>query len=335
MKKTFFFSLMVMCLMGMALFAAEKTSQEKENEKKNLIKEIKYQSSADKTMQPAMFYKPDVKEPRPLLVALHTWSHTYQDDWSEHGGTWCVEQGWGFIFPNFRGANNRPEATGSDLVIQDILDAVEYAKKNGIVDERRIYLMGHSGGGYVALLMAGRAPDVWAGVSAWVPISDLKAWHIESKSPPTWLRGTHYWQAIETSCGGDPAKDIKAAEEAKKRSPITYLKNAKNLRLDINAGIHDGHDGSVPISHTLNAFNILAEEKDRLTTEEIEYFVKKAQVPPKIKAGIEEDDCWGKKLLFRRQSGLTRVTIFDGGHEINNKAALTWLAAQQKNIKKK
>jgi acetyl esterase/lipase len=285
-------------------------------------------------MQPAMFYKPDVKEPRPLLVSLHTWSNTYKDGWPGYGGTWCVEQGWVFIYPNFRGANNRPEATGSDLVMQDILDAVEYAKKNGVVDESRIYLMGVSGGGYAALLMAGRAPDVWAGVSAWVPISDLKAWHAESKSPPAYLKQkTSYWKSIETSCGGDPAKDPKAAEEAKKRSPLTYLQNTKNLPLDINAGIQDGHTGSVPISHTLNAFNLLAAEKDRLTAEEIEYFVKEAQVPPKIKAGIEEDPCWGKKLLFRRQSGLTRATIFNGGHEMNTKAALAWLAQQKKGKK--
>ncbi len=39
--------------------------------------EIKYQSSADNSQQPAMFYAPASKTPVPLVVALHTWSGNY------------------------------------------------------------------------------------------------------------------------------------------------------------------------------------------------------------------------------------------------------------------
>ena len=41
-------------------------------------KEIKYQSSADLSGQPAMFYAPVSKEPVPLIMALHTWSGNYK-----------------------------------------------------------------------------------------------------------------------------------------------------------------------------------------------------------------------------------------------------------------
>ena len=34
--------------------------------------------------------------------------------------------------------------------------------------------------------------------------------------------------------------------------------------------------------------------------------------------------------VFRRSAGSTRVTIFEGGHEILHQAALNWLAAQRK-----
>ena len=34
--------------------------------------------------------------------------------------------------------------------------------------------------------------------------------------------------------------------------------------------------------------------------------------------------------IFRRASGNTRVTIFEGGHEIVHQAALNWLAKQRK-----
>jgi poly(3-hydroxybutyrate) depolymerase len=290
------------------------------------IREIKYLSKADNTKQPALFFAPTVRgEPRPLLVGLHTWSSDYRQNNSPYG-KWCIEHKWNFIHPNFRGPNRRPQATGSELVVADILSAVEFAKKNGAVDETRIYLVGASGGGYAALLMAGRAPEVWAGVSAWVPILDLAQWHAHTSK-----RKMKYAREIELSIGGKPMAGSEAAAEAMKRSPVTYLAHAKGVALDINAGINDGHSGSVPISHSLDAFNLLAAAKDRLGADLISEFVKTAKVPAALKGQAPVDAAYGKKaVLFRRQSGAARVTIFQGGHEIIPAAALHWLAKQQR-----
>ena len=290
------------------------------------IREIKYLSKADNTKQPALFFAPTVRgEPRPLLVGLHTWSSDYRQNNSPYG-KWCIEHKWNFIHPNFRGPNRRPQATGSELVVADILSAVEFAKKNGAVDETRIYLVGASGGGYAALLMAGRAPEVWAGVSAWVPILDLAQWHAHTSK-----RKMKYAREIELSIGGKPMAGSEAAAEAMKRSPVTYLAHAKGAALDINAGINDGHSGSVPISHSLDAFNLLAAAKDRLGADLISEFVKTAKVPAALKGQAPVDAAYGKKaVLFRRQSGAARVTIFQGGHEIIPAAALHWLAKQQR-----
>jgi poly(3-hydroxybutyrate) depolymerase len=290
------------------------------------IREIKYLSKADNTKQPALFFAPTVRgEPRPLLVGLHTWSSDYRQNNSPYG-KWCIEHKWNFIHPNFRGPNRRPQATGSELVVADILSAVEFAKKNGAVDETRIYLVGASGGGYAALLMAGRAPEVWAGVSAWVPILDLAQWHAHTSK-----RKMKYAREIELSIGGKPMAGSEAAAEAMKRSPVTYLAHAKGVALDINAGINDGHSGSVPISHSLDAFNLLAAAKDRLGADLISEFVKTAKVPAALKGQAPVDAAYGKKaVLFRRQSGAARVAIFQGGYEIIPVAALQWLAKQQR-----
>ena len=289
--------------------------------------EIKYPSKADNSKQPALYYKPlESASLRPLLVGLHTWSGDYKQGSSAVYANWCIEKKWNFIHPNFRGPNRRPEATGSELAVQDILSAVDYAKKNGAVDERRIYLVGASGGGYAALLMAGRAPELWAGVSAWVPISDLAKWHAE-----TTKRKLKYAREIELSIGGKPLPGTKAAAEAKKRSAITCLARAKGMALDINAGINDGHNGSVPINQSLEAVNVLAVEKDRIGAEEISEFVKTAKVPAALKGQELVDATYGKKVvLFRRQSGTARVTIFQGGHELISEAALQWLAKQKR-----
>ena len=197
---------------------------------------------------------------------------------------------------------------------------------NAAVDENRIYLIGASGGGYASLLMAGRAPELWAGVSAWVPISDLAKWHAETSK-----RKLRYAGEIEKSIGGKPVAGSKALTEARKRSARTYLERAKEVNLDINAGITDGHNGSVPISHSLEAFNILAIKKDRISPELIEEFTRTAKVPKALAGQAPADSSYGKKTVrFRRASGSVRVTIFQGGHEIIAPAALQWLAKQKR-----
>ena len=202
---------------------------------------------------------------------------------------------------------------------------MDYAKKNANVDEKRVYLLGSSGGGYAALLMAGRAPDVWAAVSAWVPIIDLETWYHECTE-----RKLNYADQIVRSCGGKPGGSPEVDEEYRKRSASTYLTKAQGLALDINAGINDGHGGSVPISHSLRAFNCVAARKDRIPEKLIKHLTDKAQVPPELKADIK-DPSYGKKVpLFRRTSGKARVTIFRGGHELVGDAAMAWLEKQKK-----
>jgi len=299
------------------------------------LNEIKYLSSADGSEQHAMFYAPDAQEPVPLLVVLHTWSGDYKQTFHAKCTEWCIKKGWACIHPDFRGPNNRPQATGSELVVKDIVSAVEFSKKRTDIDSSQIYLLGSSGGGYAALLMAGRHPEIWAGVSAWVPILDLKTWHSEcSESNKAEVR--RYALDIEKSCGGAPGVSAMVDEEFRRRSAITYLTNARGLPLDINAGIMDGHTGSVPISHSLKAFNLVAARADRISEADIQHFVDKAEVLSKLQTPIEDPSYGSKIPLFRRASGNARITIFQGGHELVAEAAISWLErrniAHQKNI---
>ena len=291
------------------------------------VQRITYTSSADNSRQPMMFYKPQTDDARPLLVALHSWSADYRQQQSVIYAEWAIANDWIFIHPNFRGPNTKPQATGSELVIGDVLSAIDYAKTNARVDESRIYAVGWSGGGYLGLLLAGRAPEIWAGVSAWVPISDLNAWYEESTR-----LGTKYVREIAASCGGSPTRDEAAATECRKRSAITYLDRARNVALDINHGIRDGrnNDDPVPISQSLRAFNLLAAEQDRFTEEEIEHFTRQAEVPSHLRRGTPESSDGGLRILFRRQSGNARITVFDGAHDKNTEAAFRWLNQQRR-----
>jgi dipeptidyl aminopeptidase/acylaminoacyl peptidase len=294
-----------------ATFAlSNEASSEKANASK--AKEIRYKSSADQSEQPAMFYDPSSKIPVPLVVALHTWSGDYKQKYHKAIEEWCIKHGWAYIHPDFRGPNNRPEATGSKLVVADIVSAVDYAKKTTQIDSSAIYLVGTSGGGYTALVMAGHHPEIWAGVSAWVPISDLAAWHAEGK----------HVEALEKSCGGAPGDNPTVDAEYAKRSPLTYLRNAKGTTLHLHAGIKEK---IVPINHSLLAFNEVAAAKDQLSEEDIRFFVEKKKVPPNLQAKLSDPSYGKKRPLFRRESGNATVTIFDGGHELVATAAIAWI----------
>jgi hypothetical protein len=159
-----------------------------------------------------------------------------------------------------------------------------------------------------------------------VGISDLKTWYLETKA-----RKLKYADDVVKSVGGTPGESAEADAQCAKRSAITYLAAAKKVNLDLNTGIHDGHTGSVPISQTLNAFNLLAAPADRIAEADIKFMVEKRTVPGHlVKSGID-DPTYGKKtVLLRRQSGATRVTVFEGGQEIITEAALQWLAGQRK-----
>lgn len=292
------------------------------------VREIFIPSSMDGSKQPAMaYFAPDDGEARPLLVRLHTWSDGYQRATNEaFFARWALQQRWHFVHPHFRGPNQTPQAMGSEFAVRDIVDAVEFMRKAGNVDASRIYLIGSSGGGHMALLMAGRHPEIWAGVSAWVPITDIAAWHKENSSDGN--SGT-YARKIEGALGGPP-DDESRRKEAEKRSPVTWLANAREVPIDINHGIHDGRKGSVPFRHSLMAFNRLASPPDRLQENEIETFYQTQQRPAGWAKPAPDELYEPKTVLFRKISGNARVTIFEGGHEILYIPALNWLAQQKR-----
>ena len=278
------------------------------------IREINYLSALDQSMQPAFFAPASGDDPRPLVVALHTWSY----DHTQESGSFfirCAERNWHCIFPKFRGPNWLPEACGSDLVVSDIVSAVDYVKANYPVDNDRIYLVGGSGGGHASLLLAARQPEVWTSVSSWCPISDIAKWHAQCSVLKN--ENNVYAEHISKACGGNPAEDPKIFAEAMKRSSVNYLKSSAGKTIvDIGTGIHDGHTGSVPVSQTLEAFNELAAEADRISAEDIDFMVKNEAVPEHLKFAGEDPAYGEKKVLFRRVSGMVRVTIFEGGHDI-------------------
>ena len=294
---------------------------------------VQVKSTHDGTMQPCWFWAPEKakSEPVPLVVGLHTWSADYRQ--KGHYVTslaYAKQHGWAMVGPNFRGPNRTPSACGGDAAVQDIVDAVGYAKSQVKIDPKRVYILGGSGGGHMTLLMAGRHPEIWAGCAAFCPITDLARWHADSLLDHPG-RGKNYAKMMEDACGGKPADK---AGEYRRRSPLTWIDRARKAGVPVYivTGIHDGWKGSVPVGHSFRAFNALADEKDRVPEADIAAIEETRVVPSAIAYKGPKDPFYSgnNRIHFRRTSANVRFTLFEGGHGGNFPAGLDFLSRQVK-----
>ncbi|MBC7171329.1 MAG: alpha/beta fold hydrolase, partial [Polyangiaceae bacterium] len=237
------------------------------------IREVSITSSTDGSEQRALFYDPGGDAPRPLVVSLHSWSAGYLQNIDIPFAVFARRNGWVFVHPDHRGRNDRPQATNSEHALEDVIDAMEYARSEANVDPSRIYLIGYSGGAMAALVLAARHPDLWAGVVAWVPVFDLGDWHQRARG-----RHPRYVREIEASCGGAPHVSPTAKRECRARSPSAHLESAPaRFGVYIAAGIEDP---LVPPDHGMLAFNRLARPEDRFDGEEIAFVRRHGALPP-------------------------------------------------------
>ena len=228
---------------------------------KNEFIEIEVISSLDGSREKNLFFLPEnITENRkiPLVVGLHTWSF---DRFNQIGLLeLCRKRSWALLLPEFRGPNlvenpRAQEACGSQLACQDIVDAVEFVKKNYPVNGKTVFLVGGSGGGHMSLMTGAYKPEMWLAVSSWCPITDVALWH------KYYGKGNSYARHMEACCGGLPGDSPEVDYQYSKRSPMSYLTKLAKVNLSVH---HGRFDKSVPCIHTINlavALNALAPEK--------------------------------------------------------------------------
>lgn len=234
--------------------------------------EILVKSTIDGTLQPSVFYRAS-KSGRPLLVGLHTWSF---DRFNQIKNMLPYAEALDFnlLLPQFRGPNviSNPcaqDACGSEKARRDIKDAIDYVIENKGVDRENVFLLGLSGGGHMALLMAGYCPEYFKAIGAFVPICDLSRWAEQNEN---------YRPHILACCGSE--------EEMLRRSPISYIDTIAKANLKI---FHGKYDSCVPVTQSMELYDAVFKKHPRAR-------------------------------VF--------LDIFDGGHEIDMKAAMYWLLSQ-------
>jgi dipeptidyl aminopeptidase/acylaminoacyl peptidase len=98
---------------------------------------------------------------------------------------------------------------------------------DGTLDPARTAVTGGSWGGYLALLAAGTQPDLWAAVTAIVPVADyVAAYEDEMESLKAFDRSLF---------GGSPAE---VPEKYERASPLTYAASVRAPLL-VMAGLND------------------------------------------------------------------------------------------------
>jgi len=252
-------------------------------------------------LQSAMFLPSNGTQP--LVVSLHTWSGNYaQNDPLAEG---VLNLGWNYIRPDMRGPNNTPESCLSEIALSDFDQAITFALQNGNVDDRYIYVVGASGGGYAALGAYLRSRQPVTHYFAWVPITDLEAWYYQSVA-----KGTRYATDIVECTESDGVLD---AANARERSPLHWpvYDEWEPRPLSLFAGIDDGHTGSVPISHSIDLFNRFATHlsEDGIDGSTAASLLTRA-LPP------TDHTIADRSVFLQRSLGPIDITIFQGGHEM-------------------
>lgn len=198
------------------------------------LREILVPSTLDGSAEPSLLYVPEGEHAVPLLVALHTWSYDRFNQLADLLPL-CRQRCWALLLPEFRGPNlaTNPrvrQTGGSQLAQQDVVDAVRWVASRFPVDPGRTFLLGGSGGGHLALLVAAREPSLWTAVSAWVPITDLTVWHAEQPE---------YAPHVTACCGGAPGSSAEVDRRYRERSPLLLAERLAGLTLSLHHGRFD------------------------------------------------------------------------------------------------
>jgi Prolyl oligopeptidase family len=249
-----------------------------------------------------------------LVVSLPTWNGSFEqaDPLLQH----CIDNGWAYLRPNLRGPQNSPQACLSEMVLSDLHQALQMADANAGPFKLRV-LVGESGGGYTALGAWVRMHDQFQAVLAWNPISDLERWYAQTAA-----RYPAFAADILACTNSGPVLQSRLAEA---RSPVHWLKNlprdtaaattTPTAPLELFAGLHDGHAGSVSIEQSLLFFRAVEIRRApakalNLSDHTTEQLLNRQPLPDSGAAAIA-----GRRVYFKAASGAVHLSVFDGAHE--------------------
>jgi dipeptidyl aminopeptidase/acylaminoacyl peptidase len=176
--------------------------------------------------------------PVPLVLTVHggPWArdHYGYSGWDQ----WLANRGYAVLSVNYRGSTgfgkaftNAGDGEWAGKMHDDLIDAVQWAIKQGITTPDKVAIMGGSYGGYATLVGLTFTPDTFACGVDLVGPSNLNT--LLSTIPPYWASGFEQWARRV----GDP-RTAAGKQLLDERSPLTHVDNI-NKPLLIGQGAND------------------------------------------------------------------------------------------------
>jgi dipeptidyl aminopeptidase/acylaminoacyl peptidase len=180
--------------------------------------------------------RPD--QPLPMILLVHGGPWT-RDTWGFNGEEqWLANRGYAVLSVNYRGSTgfgkrflNAGSREWAGKMHDDLIDAVDWAIKEGIADRGRVAILGGSYGGYAALVGLTFTPDVFACAVDIVGPSNLET--LLNTIPPYWEPGI----AMFTTRVGDH-RTAEGRRFLESRSPLTFVDRIRRPLL-IGQGAND------------------------------------------------------------------------------------------------
>ena len=177
-------------------------------------------------------------QPLPLVLEVHggPWA---RDDWGySPTHQWLADRGYAVLSVNYRGSTgfgknfiNAANREWAGKMHDDLIDAVEWAVKEGIADRKKVAIMGGSYGGYATLVGLTFTPDVFAcGVDIVGPSSLVT---LMENVPEYWMP---FMPVMKIRVGDADTEAGKAA--LLERSPLTRVNKIERPLL-IGQGAND------------------------------------------------------------------------------------------------
>lgn len=213
------------------------------------LSETKYVSykARDGLVIPAYLTLPRGRDPKglPLIIMPHGGPYGVRDDLSYDAEVqFLANRGYAVLQPNYRGSDGygkafyeKGEGQWGRAMQDDIDDGMDWLTTQGIVDAKRVCIVGGSYGGYVALWGATRNPERYRCAVSLAGISDMKT-QLDYQSD--FLVGTRWRKDWQSTVRGDKTFDL---------ASISPINKVSDLKVPVML-VHGDADKRVPPKQT-------------------------------------------------------------------------------------
>ncbi len=205
----------------------------------------------------AIFTPPSPRQgntPPPLIVSVHGGpSGAWYEDWDYYRSQMLAAAGYAVLRPNVRGSMGRGVAFADAVLgdmggkdLQDILSGVEYLVERGLVDRKRVGIMGWSYGGFMAAWAVTQTTLFKAAIMG-AGVCDFHSFHAQTNIPDWDMR----------SLSTEVISPLEHPEIYREHSAITYASRVTTPTLIL----HGEKDECVPVNQAYAFYRALKERK--------------------------------------------------------------------------